>query len=191
MEAFVYCWTDIKTNKLYVGSHKGKLDDGYVCSSKYMLPEYKSRPSDFSRQIIASGSQEEMRNLEYAILNATNAVANTNMYNECNGNSKFYFKGKRGPWSEERKLQASKDRKGRKISPEHAKKLHEGRRNSKNSQSHLEAILKSRKGVPMSPEAIQKSKDGMAKLCPLERKERARKAGLASAKAKLKRKNNI
>ena len=43
-EAFVYCWTDNLTNILYVGSHKGTEDDGYVCSSKYMMKEYKSRP---------------------------------------------------------------------------------------------------------------------------------------------------
>lgn len=31
MEAFVYVWTDKITNKLYVGVHKGTLDDGYIC----------------------------------------------------------------------------------------------------------------------------------------------------------------
>ena len=40
---FVYCWTDWATNKLYLGSHKGGVDDGYVCSSKHMLYEYKQR----------------------------------------------------------------------------------------------------------------------------------------------------
>ena len=39
-EAFVYCWTDHKTNKIYIGSHKGDVNDGYVCSSKYMMEEY-------------------------------------------------------------------------------------------------------------------------------------------------------
>jgi hypothetical protein len=32
-DSFVYCWTDHKTGMLYVGSHKGTIDDGYVCSS--------------------------------------------------------------------------------------------------------------------------------------------------------------
>jgi hypothetical protein len=40
-EAFVYCWTDKLHNKLYVGVHKGNVDDGYICSSKIMLKEYK------------------------------------------------------------------------------------------------------------------------------------------------------
>lgn len=53
IEAFVYCWTDKATNKLYIGSQKGSTDDGYICSSKYMLKEFYERPDDFSRQIIA------------------------------------------------------------------------------------------------------------------------------------------
>jgi hypothetical protein len=43
-EAFVYCWTDHKTNKLYVGSHKGSTNDGYICSSKIMKEQYNERP---------------------------------------------------------------------------------------------------------------------------------------------------
>ena len=68
MESFVYCWTDHKTQKLYVGSHKGNLDDGYVCSSKYMLQEYKVRPHDFTRQIIAVGNAYTIRKFESFIL---------------------------------------------------------------------------------------------------------------------------
>lgn len=61
MEAFVYVWTDKITNKLYVGVHKGTLDDGYICSSKHMLKEYTQRPETFSRQIIAHGTWDDMR----------------------------------------------------------------------------------------------------------------------------------
>ena len=41
-ESFVYCWTDTKRNMLYVGKHKGDINDGYICSSKYFLSEYKN-----------------------------------------------------------------------------------------------------------------------------------------------------
>ena len=58
VEAFVYCWTDVKTNKLYIGSHKGTVNDGYVCSSKLMLQEYTKRPQDFTRQIVAEGNDD-------------------------------------------------------------------------------------------------------------------------------------
>jgi hypothetical protein len=53
--SFVYSWSDHKTAKVYVGVHKGHEKDGYICSSKYMIKEYKERPEDFTRQIIAKG----------------------------------------------------------------------------------------------------------------------------------------
>lgn len=89
MNAFVYCWTDKSNDMLYVGSHKGSIDDGYVCSSKYMLEEYQKRPSDFSRQIIAQGDYSDIRNLETILLSNLNAAASCDFYNKHNGSSKF------------------------------------------------------------------------------------------------------
>lgn len=91
--AFVYCWTDHKTNKLYVGYHKGDINDGYVCSSKYMLLEYNQRKDDFSRQIIAHGDVESMRVLERKILESVNAAEDTSFYNKHNANEKLYNPG--------------------------------------------------------------------------------------------------
>lgn len=89
MEAFVYCWTDHKKNMLYVGSHKGSIDDGYICSSKIMLKEYNNRSQDFSRQIVAYGNYEDIRNLEFKILKAANASKDDTFYNLHNGASNF------------------------------------------------------------------------------------------------------
>lgn len=50
---FVYIWRDRKHNRYYIGSHWGKDDDGYVCSSKWMKKSYFRRPSDFKRRILA------------------------------------------------------------------------------------------------------------------------------------------
>lgn len=107
--AFVYCWTDHKTNKLYVGSHKGTTDDGYICSSKYMIEEYNKRPEDFTRQIIAHGSEKDIRDLESKILQTVNAKMNESFYNLHNGNGDFYISG---PFTETHK---------RKISENHAR----------------------------------------------------------------------
>lgn len=135
-EAFVYCWTDNKTGMLYIGSHKGATDDGYVCSSKTMLHEYYKRPEDFTRQIIAEGSYEDIRKFEYKILDSVNAKHNIAFYNKHNGSGDFYHKflteehkdkikktclerqinkGKRH--SEESKELMSKNRKGKAIGP--------------------------------------------------------------------------
>jgi len=103
-EAFVYCWTDHATNKLYVGWHKGSFDDGYICSSKFMKEQYDKRPNDFSRQIVAAGTMKEMLSLESTILNAANARDDDVYYNLHNGNG-FY---RSGPHSEETKQKISK-----------------------------------------------------------------------------------
>lgn len=89
-EAFVYCWTDSKTNKLYVGSHVGSVDDGYVSSSRHFMAEYKQRPEDFSRQIIAHGNRDDVRSLESSILNSIDAASNRSFYNLHNNNGKFF-----------------------------------------------------------------------------------------------------
>lgn len=88
--AFVYCWTDHKLNKLYVGSHKGEPTDGYVCSSKPMLEEFKIRPHDFTRQVVATGSVDDIRVLEQKILLSLDAAKNESFYNLTNGNKSFF-----------------------------------------------------------------------------------------------------
>ena len=52
---FVYIWRDKKHNRYYIGCHWGHVDDGYVCSSNWMLQAYKIRPQDFHRRILATG----------------------------------------------------------------------------------------------------------------------------------------
>ena len=141
MEAFVYCWTDHKTEKLYVGSHKGSTDDGYVCSSKYMLEEYSKRPNDFTRQIVAECSWKEAISLETAILKSVNARMNEQFYNKHNGDG-FIFEGwQKGQFSDEHRKNMSIAASKRKRSPEHLAALQEGRRRSKNSAEH-NAIIK-------------------------------------------------
>lgn len=52
---FVYIWRDRKHNRYYIGCHWGREDDGYVCSSPWMLQAYRIRPQDFKRRILKSG----------------------------------------------------------------------------------------------------------------------------------------
>jgi hypothetical protein len=92
-EAFAYCWTDKTKNLLYVGTHKGSPDDTYICSSKAMLEEYKKRPDDFSREILAFGTYAEMIKFEAAILKSINAAQDPGFYNMHNGDGNFFNKG--------------------------------------------------------------------------------------------------
>ena len=74
---------------LYVGVHKGTPTDGYVCSSKTMLEEYKNRKEDFTRQILAQGTYKEMCKFETSILKAVDATRNKDFYNRHNNNGVF------------------------------------------------------------------------------------------------------
>ena len=53
MSGFVYVWRDRLKKLYYIGSHWGDIDDGYVCSSPWMLRAYDHRPWDFKRRVIA------------------------------------------------------------------------------------------------------------------------------------------
>ena len=49
---FVYIWFDRKHKRYYVGCHWGTVDDGYICSSRWMRNSYNRRKEDFKRRII-------------------------------------------------------------------------------------------------------------------------------------------
>jgi hypothetical protein len=145
--SFVYCWSDKKTAKVYVGVHKGSENDGYICSSKSMKSEYQTRSEDFSRKIIAKGSFETCAELEIRINRQLLKSPNT-CYNRCAGKAilmtdeikskigksvsisttgkkrplyigQAISKAKKGKqFSEEHKLALSLAHKGRKDSPE-------------------------------------------------------------------------
>lgn len=176
---FVYCWTDHKTSKIYVGSHKGTTDDGYICSSKYMLQEYGKRPEDFTRQIVAEGRLEDIRRLETKILQSASAKLCEDFYN-LHQNDGLYFDGwKKGEMSKEHRDKLSQAAKRRVRSEEHIRALHNGRRNSKNSEAHKNALSLAKKGIPMSDE--QKRKLSETRLLNPNRFELASRAGKASA----------
>lgn len=137
-DSFVYVWTDHSTNKIYVGIHKGHPNDSYISSSKSFMEEYKKRPYDFTRQVIAEGIYEDMIALETAILRSANAKIDETYYNLHNGDGKFYNKGH----TEETKKKLS----GRKHSDETKEKLRQIRL----------AQPDPRLGKKHSPETIEK-----------------------------------
>lgn len=111
VDSFVYCWTDKLTNKMYIGSHKGSENDGYICSSKIVLEHYKKRPNDFTRQIIEKGNYVDIRELESSLLKKYNAAKNERFYNQHNGDGEFYCKGH----TEETKKKISEGGRGKTV----------------------------------------------------------------------------
>jgi hypothetical protein len=51
--SFIYRWFDRKLNKFYIGSHYGNVNDGYLFGGIDIKKEYKERPNDFEREILA------------------------------------------------------------------------------------------------------------------------------------------
>jgi hypothetical protein len=76
-DSFVYCWSDHATSKVYVGVHKGALDDGYVCSSLHTLKEYNARKQDFTREILFSGALQDCAKFEVAVIKAMRKMPDT------------------------------------------------------------------------------------------------------------------
>lgn len=153
-EAFVYCWTDHFTNKLYIGSHKGNPNDGYICSSKYMNEEYNKRPYDFTRQILAEGMFSDIRKLEEVLLNTMDVKNDDQFYNQHNGNGKFFLKH----FTKEHREKLSKAFKGKKTGPKSEETKQKMRKPK--SDEHKAKFLgnKNAAGIIKSKETIEKAR---------------------------------
>ena len=85
MDSFVYRWTNLTLNKIYIGWHKGTEDDGYVCSSSsaqfwndYNNPGYK-----WQREILFKGTMPECQLHESKMLDSID-ITSDNIYNNRN-----------------------------------------------------------------------------------------------------------
>ena len=156
MDSFVYIWTDHRTEqqKQYIGVHKGLPNDKYISSSKPFNIEYEKEPENFTRQILAFGTWEEMAKFEHKLLKHIDAANNINFYNESNSQESWFLMS---PEAIERKNQALR---GRKLSEENKRKI--GLANSislkghKISQETIDKRRKTRAGYRHSQETIEK-----------------------------------
>ena len=151
MNSFVYKWTDNLTGMMYIGVHKGSIDDGYVCSSKYMMEQYMNRPSDFSREILTFGEYKDCREIEMKILREVDAVHNDLYYNRSYAQGAISME--KTPEHREKIRQASL---GKKQSDETKAK----RRLYTHSQEARMKIGNTHRGIPKSDE--QKKKMSLA-----------------------------
>jgi len=63
---FIYIWYDKKRKMFYIGSHWGREDDGYICSSKWMRDAYRYRKQDFRRRTLKRDiNREDLLKEEY------------------------------------------------------------------------------------------------------------------------------
>lgn len=116
--SFVYKWIHLPTGKWYIGSRTAKgchLEDGYISSSQLIKPLITQNPTEWKREIIKTGSPEEMIKLETTLLESLDAKHNPMSFNQHNGDGKFTRTG----------VKVSKDT--RKKQSESIKKVHPNR----------------------------------------------------------------
>ncbi len=76
----------------YIGRHTGTEDDGYICSSELVRPLIEARPKEWQREILETGTFEQMEIAEILHLKRCNAVDNPMCLNQTNGKGKIVFK---------------------------------------------------------------------------------------------------
>ena len=150
-KSFVYLWRDRVLNKYYLGYSNGKKPN-YICSSKPMMIQYKVRPQDFKRRILATGTVKEMALLEKRLLKSRREHFGSRYYNLA---LSFPMDMVRLKHSEEtrRKMSISRKRspsswnRGKKLSEETCRKLsiaHKGMKHSKESCRKISIALTGR-----------------------------------------------
>lgn len=84
---YIYLWYDTKAKLFYLGGHKGKIDDSYICSNKMMLRAYKKRPETFKFKVLqyVYGDNTNLRETEQYWLNM---IEDNQLYWTKNINSK-------------------------------------------------------------------------------------------------------
>lgn len=167
MSGFVYVWRDRKHRRYYVGSHWGTADDGYVCSSPWMLQAYKRRPQDFKRRIVAwvSESRDALLDEEQRWLDMIDPEQKRGRYYNLTLKS-----GKRWHTVESSRLtvgqKISKSHRGRKQSKESNEKRSAsmmGKLKGRNNPKVAEA-LRGRKSSPDAVEKMKNSKTGAKRV---------------------------
>jgi len=143
-EPYVYLWRDRLLNRYYLGYHNGS-NPNYVCSSKPMMEEYKARPEDFTRRILATGTQEEMAVLERELLLKRKKHLGERYYNIMIPKEKGFPIIK---WTDDIRKKMSIARKGIKLSEETKRKISiakKGKKGKKFSEEHKRKISESTK----------------------------------------------
>lgn len=163
---FVYIWFDKKHKRYYVGSRWGTIDDGYICSSRWMMKAYKRRPQDFTRKVLSKIytnrkdllleeqryfdmiKPEEIKIRYYNLCLKATTVWHTNEDSRKTIGQKISAskKGKStGPCSPETAAKISKSNKGRVFTEEHKKKLREKKLGKKLTPEHRLKVIQTLK----------------------------------------------
>lgn len=92
-DSFVYIWKNLTNNKIYIGYHKGKENDNYVCSSlsKIFWEDFNNKENKWEREIIYRGSKDECLKYEQELLKTYNLKTDL-IYNNARGATIIFTK---------------------------------------------------------------------------------------------------
>jgi hypothetical protein len=181
MDSFVYCWTNLTLNKIYIGWHKGTEDDGYVCSSssKQFWNDYNNPGYKWQREILFKGTMPECQLRESEMLDGID-ITSDNIYNNRN-NLMFNLNDevrtklkiaalKRGENPEYRKAQAERTRAQWAANPERRKAQSEKAKQQVMTDEIKEKIRLARANQIITKESRLKSastiKNAPSIVCP-------------------------
>jgi hypothetical protein len=189
---FVYIWFDSARSKrndenhikrFYIGSHWGTVDDGYICSSKWMRRSFRRRPEDFKRRILKTNINDRKLLLEEEhkflsrIKNEELGKRYYNVHNHHYGHwssnpetlQKISDLGKKRIVSEETKAKIRQANLGKKQSSETKEK----RFKNGVSEETKQKLSASGKGRIVSPETREKIRNSLiGKHLPEERRQK-------------------
>ncbi len=162
-ESFVYIWRDRVLNKYYLGYSNGSKPN-YICSSKPMMIQYKVRPQDFKRRILATGTVKEMALLEKRLLKLRykhfgsryyNLALSFPIYKRTDETRRTMTIAKLNQ-SEETKRKISIAHIGMKHSKETCRKISVAQEGKKQSEESNRKRSKTMKGRPQNPMSVRK-----------------------------------
>lgn len=86
-EAYTYKYTDLDSDRKYIGVHKGCVTDSYKHSSKNkeFNKIFQNPSSRLKYQVLSYGTFREMLNYEHKLLKSVNAKDNPEYFNMTNG----------------------------------------------------------------------------------------------------------
>lgn len=148
---FVYIWRDRKHKRYYIGCRWGTIDDGYICSSRWMRNSFRRRPEDFKRRIVAIVSDRKiLLDEEYKWLQLIeNAQLGKKYYNLQNHHFNHWSNNDDARLTVGQKISASPNRKANISKAHKAINFH-------HTDETKEKIRQIRLGSKQSPETIAK-----------------------------------
>ena len=155
--AYVYKWTHIPSGKWYIGVRTKSgchPDDGYLCSSRIVKPMILSNREDWKREIIATGTPDDMMKLEVSLLTEVDAKNNPDSFNLQNGDGNWTTTGLKMP--DEWRKKISKGNTGKKRTNDSIENYKKASRKKAQDPVFIKNLSDSLKGKPKSEEHKKK-----------------------------------